>query len=141
MKLKKGEFNFLHYDIKNIEIKVNKKTEHNLVYSVDAGISDIVYGEKYANFGLKMQIEGTYQEDVYRKVTIEIVGVFDGFKEIGKEQFQKYCHVIGVPNLLQTARSTISAVTSLMNMQPPINLPLFNLKKSIVENKKENERA
>jgi hypothetical protein len=142
VKLQKSQFNFLHYEVKNIDIKVLKRSReaNNFVYSVESSISEINYQDDYASFGLRMNIVGEYKEEKYRDVNIEIIGVFEGFNEMGKAKFEKFCMVSGVANLLQTSRSTISAFSSLMNLYPPINLPLFDLRKSIEDQKKTKER-
>ncbi|HPJ89287.1 MAG TPA: hypothetical protein PLO84_09185 [Thermotogota bacterium] len=141
MKLQKSQFNFLHYEVRNIDIKVLKRSReaNNFDYSVESAVSDIVYQDEYASFGLKLTIVGEYEEEKFREVNFEIVGVFDGFKEMGKEKFEKFCMVSGVANLLQASRSTISAFSSLMNLYPPINLPLFDLRKSIEDQKKRDK--
>src|SRR6056297_1642950 len=138
MKLHKSPFNFLHYEVKNIEIKVLKKSKeaNDFLYSVESSISKINYHDDYANFGLRLHITGEYKEEKYREVDLEMIGLFEGFKEMGKEEFERFCMLSGVANLLQASRSTISAFSSLMNLYPPINLPLFDLKKSIEEQKK-----
>jgi preprotein translocase subunit SecB len=136
MQLIESEFNFLHYEIKNLNINVINKTKKQLSYSTEIGISKINYKEDFAHFGMKLEIKAEADDQIFREIEIEIIGVFDGFKTMGKEKFERFCREAGIPNLLQTARSTISSVTSTMNMYPPVNLPLFNLQESVKNQKK-----
>jgi len=135
MLLKKSMFNFLHYEIKKLSINAAKKTNKQLQYYTQMSVSSIQYEKELAHFGIKLEIKGKWEEEIFQDISIEIIGYFDGFSEMGKEKFEKYCQGAGVPNLIQVARSTISSVTSMMNILPPVNLPLFNLKKSIEEQK------
>ena len=82
MKLHKSPFNFLHYEVKNIEIKVLKKSKeaNGFLYSVESSISKINYHSSYASFGLRLHITGEYKEEKYREVDLEMIGVFEGFK-------------------------------------------------------------
>jgi len=135
MKLKKSDFNFIHYKVQKLNISDqldNMKEDGE--YRVESSFSKLHYKENFAYLGMKLTIQGNE-----RTVEMEIIGFFEGFNEMGKEVFERFCYRSGVVNLLQAARSSLSAVTSVMNMQPPINLPLFNLKKSIAQHKKETE--
>jgi len=135
MKLVESEFNFLHYEIKNLTINVIDKTKKQLSYSTEVGISKINYTEDFAHFGMKLEIKAEADDRTFREIEIEIIGVFDGFQTMGNEKFEKFCREAGIPILLQAARSTISSVTSMMNMSPPVNLPLFNLQESVKKNR------
>lgn len=139
MKLQESQFNFLHYDVKTLEIKVINKTKKGLNYKTDMALSKINYQNDFAHFAMKLKIQGEIEEKVAQKITLEMIGVFEGFNNMGKEKFEEYCRVVGVPNMLQTARSVISSVTSVMNIYPPVNLPLFNLRESVKAQKTMSE--
>jgi preprotein translocase subunit SecB len=130
MKLVESDFNFLHYEIKNLNVNILHKTNEQLKYSTELGISKINYKENYAHFGIQLKVKAELDNKVYREITLEIIGFFSGFDKMEKKEFEKFCNLVGVPSLLQIARSTISSTTSMMNILPPVNLPLFNLQKS-----------
>lgn len=131
MKLQKSQFNFLHYEIKTLEINVLQKTKKVLNYKTEMGLSKINYQNEFAHFAMKLEIQGETEEKVAREIILEMIGVFEGFNIMGKEKFEEYCRIIGVPNMLQAARSVIASVTSVMNMYPPVQLNLYNLQESV----------
>jgi preprotein translocase subunit SecB len=130
MKLVESDFNFLHYEIKNLNVNILHNTNKQLEYSTELGMSKINYRKNYAHFGIQLKVKAEFDNKIYREITLEIIGVFSGFDKMEKKEFEKFCNLVGVPSLLQIARTAISSTTSMMNISPPVNLPLFNLQKS-----------
>ena len=74
---------------------------------------------------LKVSVVGRVGRETFHKVEVDISGEFTG-KNIPKADFEKYCDVNGVANLLLITRSYISSTTSQMGINP-IVIPLVNL--------------
>lgn len=129
-KPEKSSFQIDNYTITKSLFEIKKENYSvPVIYSLSLSkqISD-VRCEKEICFGkveLKISVDGRAGRTIPHKVRIDIVGEFRG-EYISKSDFEKFCEINGVANLLLIARSYISSTTSQMGINP-IVIPLVNL--------------
>jgi hypothetical protein len=130
MKLKNSDFKFVKYEIKKMNIECFASADKPVEYGVEMQVSDVEYKKDLAYFGIRLLAIGKTGEEKINQAEIEIFGLFRGLITFEKETFENFCYTTGLVNLLQNARSSILSASSVMNMKPSINLPLFNLNES-----------
>ena len=124
-----SSFQIDNYTITKSLFEIKKEDHLSIKYSLNLSkqIKD-TRCEKNICFGkveLKISIDGRAGRRILHKVRVDITGEFRG-KNISKDDFEKFCKMNGVANLLLIARAYVSSTTSQMGINP-IVIPLVNL--------------
>ena len=142
MRIAESFFQFKTYVIKHFSFYQNPsklKTNSKLLYSIEEfePVVKSIQKSKNSFIGkvqLSLVIHGKNSPEdkrPTRKVEIVIVGEFEG-KDISDKDFEKFCLISGVLQLLSIARAYIASATAATGA-PSIIMPLINLPATLKE--------
>lgn len=106
---------------------VLSKTPYEYVAKI--GTSNIINKEKYVIFAMNVNGEIIQDNEAKVKYEVEICGFFSVFKDTIDSEAEKIIKSVGTVHLLSLVRSYLSSLTGLAHINPPINLPFFDLTK------------
>jgi hypothetical protein len=123
----------------DLEVYYTPYTNEDYQCESNFGVSNVVYNQSLATIGMKATGTITQKEKKVMTYHIEIRAIFSGFEDQSKEQFEKILYSNGIYHLVSIARSYLAALSGLAHINPPIDLPFFDLTKPKKEEPKSDD--